>query len=284
MAASATPTIYDPKRLIAPTLLTTALVTQYTATAAEAGTKLGKCILANRGLSTFAKVWVRDISLGAGDAQFSPDETTDASDLGTADVTIFNTDAVAQGDEFFVGSAEKFSHIAFTLSQVQVGGTTLEIAYGSGAGNPGTYTALVALTADKLVDGTNLLKNTYGEISFVPPAGWVTTTPGSATAGYFIRLKMTAGTITTAPIGSTIFRGTTGPAKVTLHAVPSGGSADSTNMVASEIIVPPIGSGWGLTESSFLDGYMMNASDFLSAKCDVENQIIHHLSGIEMKD
>lgn len=283
MAASATPTTYDPKRLWTPLLLATVNQTAYTAAPGERGTKLSQIVLANGGPQAFAKVWQRDISVGY------IDQTAAASSLAAADVALFNTDSVAQADEFYVGNATKFSHILCLLSTLQVGGTTLDIAYGTTAGNPGTYTSLTA-AANNLIDGTSLLRQS-GEISFTPPVGtpWVTTTPGAAAAGYFIRLKFTAGPITTAPVGTQVLVGSRGAPLVTIYAVPKAGSAGLGNPLAYGLPLPSnsgissiFPSGGPAVDVIGSDGLIMSESDFLVALCSVENQVVMHGSGIEM--
>jgi len=272
MAAGNTPTKYDPKRLISPALLTTAIVAQYTATAAEAGTRLSKAILANTGLRDFDKVWDRDISVGFND------ETTDAASAVAADVTIFRTDAQTQGDEFYVGRASKFSHVMFSLSTVLVGATvTLEVAAWTGA----AWTVLTA-AADSLNDGSNVLKQS-GEVSFVPPAAWATTAVNGSTQ-FWIRFKVLTANPTTGPVGTQVRAGTKGTPRATLYMVPTGGSASANNIVALEVALPIAAGGYPILDVPALDGYVMDASDFLSAKCDVENQVVLHLAGIEMKD
>lgn len=158
------------------------------------------------GLLAFEQVWDRDVSVGYND------ETTDAGDVGTADVTIFRTDAQSQGDEFYVGHATKFGIISFVLSTALVGATvTLEVAYWDGA----AFTALTAVDND-LADGTNVLKNS-GEISFTPPSGWATTAVNGVTK-YYIRLKLGTANPGTAPVGTTVKLGTLGAPLVTAYA------------------------------------------------------------------
>ena len=160
--ATVQPTILDPKKLWGPTLLTTASVTQYTAPALEAGVQIGGILLTNIGLVDFAKVWHLDATVYV-------DETTDASDVGATDVSIFQTDSDSDGggagaaDRFYVGSATKFSHIAFILGQVGTGSPVLLAAYWNGS----AWTDLT-LATNNYVDGTNNLKQS-GELSFTAP-------------------------------------------------------------------------------------------------------------------
>lgn len=267
------PTKYDPKIPAGfPKLLTTAAIVQYTAPA-EAGARILKCTLANSGPIAFDKVWYRDISAGY------TDETADAFSPTAADVPIFDTDAQTEGDEFYIGDDAKFSHISFLLSTILVGATvTLVVAAWTGA----AWTTLTA-AADTLVDGTNVLKNTAGEISFTPPAAWATTAVNGSTM-YWIRLTLATANPSTGPVASTIIRGTTSVGKVTVHRVPSGGSAGVLNRMGYELIVPPYGVGWGVLPVTFLEEHVLNAGDFLSMKCSVENQFLHDLSAIEMQD
>lgn len=277
MAAVATPTILDPKRLWGPTFLTNAVATLYTAPAAEAGVQLGNILLTNIGLQDFARVWDRDISVGYND------ETADAADVDAADVTIFRTDAQAQGDEFYVGKAEKFSHIAFILSTILVGATvTLEVAYGTTAGDPGTYTVMT-LATNGLVDGTNVLKQS-GEISFVVPVAtpWVTTTPGGAAAGFFIRLKLGTANPSTGPIGTQVRCGTQTNPLVTLYHILAAGSPTVNNYLGLDMPMPSVP---GYPVPVTLGGvFIMNLSELISGKCDVENQVLVRGFGAELKD
>ena len=264
--ATTQPTIFDPKLLWGPTLLTTASVTQYTSPA-EAGTKISSILLTNIGLVDFAKVWHLD-------ATTYVDETTDASDVGATDVSIFQTDSSGLADRFYVGSATKFSHISFILGTLGTGTPTIVAAYWNGT----AWTDLT-LATNNYVDGTNNLKQS-GEISFNAPSDWVTVAVNTSTQ-FWIEIRVTAN-FTIAPVGKQVRQGTRTNPLVTIHHILAAGSASNSNLLASEM---PIASVQGAPIPVPLgDEFIINLSEIISAKSNTENQLLIRGSGIEMKD
>jgi hypothetical protein len=125
------------------------------------------------------------------------EETTDATDVGTADVTLF----AANGDALYVGSRYKFSHLICALSTLASADVTLTIQYWNG-------NAWTTLTATD--NTTGFRRNDL--LTWTPPADWGRTYkdgggnvfPGEKTPLYYVRLvRGNAGAIT-APIGTTI--------------------------------------------------------------------------------
>lgn len=271
----ATPTIFTPIA-VDPVLLTPTLATILSAGAN--GAVLDYLALVNAGPADFASVLQRDISVGY------TDRTAVAASIATGDVPMFVT-AYDAGDEFYVLSPSKYAALMIIMSVLQIGGTALEVAYGTTAGNPGTYTALTAANAN-LVDGTNLLKQS-GEITFDPTstqmvttAPWVTTTPNGVTAGYAIRLKMTAGPITTFPVASQIRCGSNGGVGASVYYVPSGGTAGDSNTVGKGITVP--GDGEMINIIRALEGrpWHMEPSSTIQGRAD-QPQVAIHIGGTD---
>jgi len=271
--ATVQPTILDPKRLWGPTLLTTASVTQYTAPAAEAGVQIDGIVLTNIGLIDFAKVWHLD-------ATTYVDETTDASDVGATDVSIFQTDSDSDGggagaaDRFYVGSATKFSHISFILGTLGTGSPVLLAAYWNGS----AWTDLT-LATNSYVDGTNNLKQS-GELSFVAPSDWATKDVNGSTQ-YYIELRTTA-VYTIVPVGTQVRQGTRTNPLVTIHHILAAGSASNANLLASEM---PVASIQGAPIPVPLgDTFVIDTSEIISAKSNTENQVLIRGFGSELKD
>ena len=265
--ATVQPTILDPKRLWGPTLLTTASVTQYTAPAAEAGVQIGGIVLTNIGLVDFAKVWHLDNTTYV-------DETTDASDVGTADVSIFQTDSSGAADRFYIGSATKFSHVSFILSTVGTGSPTIVAAYW----NSSAWTDLT-LATNSYVDGTNNLKQS-GELSFNAPSDWATKDVNGSTQ-YYIEIRVTAN-FTIAPIGTQVRQGTRTNPLVTLHHILAAGSASNANLLASEMPLPSVPG--APIPVPLGDTFVIDTSEIISAKSNTENQILIRGFGAEIKD
>lgn len=270
MAATATPTIIDPKVLRASQYLTTAIVTQYTAPAGEAGAMVRAGRVAYSGQKNFDKVWNYDASVGYGD------ETTDAASAAVNDVSIFQTDSAGLADRFYVGmTALKFSHIAFALGTIGTGTPAITAAYWNGS----AWTDLT-LVANNYVDATTALKLS-GELSFTPPASWATNAVNGVTA-YWIEIRVTAN-FTIVPLGNTVKMGTAYSPNVTFYKVPSGQSADDSRVICKTLYIPTDGSSVDARLLGLLDAYL-DAGDFIAAVCSAENIITFSADGAELKD
>ncbi len=231
----ASPSVWTPIA-VDPVTLTPTLATLYTAGAS--GAILDSILLANSGVKDVAKMWDYDLSVTTYN-----DRTAAANNAVTADVVMGRTDIKTQPDYLYFSSASLFTSLMFIISTRLVGATcTIEVAYGSTAGNPGTYTVMTAAT-NGLVDGTLVFTQIGGgEISWSDPTTWaipwVTTTPGAATAGYFIRIGILTADPTTIMIGSQCRIGTNGGVPTTVYYVPNGGTAGDGNVLAPAITVP----------------------------------------------
>jgi len=264
--ATVQPTIFDPKLLWGPTLITTTNAIFYTPPN-EAGVKINTILVTNVGLRNFDKVWHLDNTTYV-------DETTDATDVGATDVSIFQTDSSGAADRFYVGSAIKFSHVAFILGTLGTGSPTVVAAYWNGS----AWTDLTLLT-NNWVDGTNNLKQS-GEHSFTAPSDWATVAVNSSTQ-FYIEFRVTAN-FTIAPIGTQVRQGTRTNPLLTLYHVPTAQSAAIAYLLANEM---PLASVQGAPIPVPLgDEFIVNADEDITGLSNTENQLLIRASGVEMKD
>ena len=262
-----TPTTFTPLA-VDPVQLTPTIATLLTAGAN--GAVLDYIALVNTGLKDFEQVWDRDISVGYND------ETADSASVGTADVTIFRTDAQAQADEFIFGMAAKFTAAAFVLSTILAGATvTLEVSYSTGAG---TWTVM-SNAANNLVDNTNVLKNS-GEITWNDPgAGWVSAAVNGVSK-FYIRLRLLTANPSTGPVGTQVRCGSQGAVGATVYYVNSGGSVGDGTILAKGISVP--GDGVPINLLDMLRGrpWHMEPSSTIRALAD-QQQVTCHIGGTD---
>lgn len=161
------------------------------------------------------------------------DDTTDANDVGTADVALMPGDHPVVSDACFIGHAtEKFCMVSITISTVRTGTATLTWKYWDGT----AWTALGTF----FDASTGLTASTAAHIlRFVPPDDWAKNTAANGpdgNGGYFIKGEYTAITTVTAdPIGSilTVFPITTGATGVRVSSTSTYTKADMYAFTAS---------------------------------------------------
>ncbi len=108
----------------------------------------------------------------------------------------------AAGTAIVFGYPERFRELNFDLSKVASTGWSGVIEYVSAVGADGAPTAWKSLSV--LRDGTDGL-HAGGQITFDPPADWVSSKVAGGTQRlHQLRIRMTAGTATQAPIARTI--------------------------------------------------------------------------------
>jgi hypothetical protein len=114
----------------------------------------------------------------------------------------FNVNFGPAGQWTAIGYLEKFREMNVTLVSPAAAGWAGVWEYASAVdanGNPTAWTTLPLLA-----DGTNGMRQT-GTIAFDPPAGWPTATIGGSDRLFYVRLRVTAGTATQAPVLKTVF-------------------------------------------------------------------------------
>jgi hypothetical protein len=106
------------------------------------------------------------------------------------------------GQALDIGYTEQFNEINFALTRGKQSGFSFVIEYPTAvdaSGNPTAWKALPLVS-----DGTDGLSKS-GEVTFDPPAGWVTAVvPGSTARLYYVRVRTVTGTAATAPVAMTI--------------------------------------------------------------------------------
>lgn len=119
------------------------------------------------------------------------DYTADAQDTGTNDVLINSSDQATQG--ILIGSDEKFSMVAFDISQALHAGAsgtaTFTFYYTQMQSGGATWTALTSITPT----GSNFTATGATAVVFIPPWDWVTKaldeTSATSTALYWIKIR-----------------------------------------------------------------------------------------------
>lgn len=127
------------------------------------------------GMQDFDQMWAYD-----GTSAYT-DETTDINDVGTADVTITNSN----GAIWYFGYDYKFNHMVVQVSTAQVGGTIVWEYY-----NGSTWATLT-------VAGV-LTAAAWARLTWAMPTDMASTSVNSVTK-YYVRMRVSA-TFTTAPI------------------------------------------------------------------------------------
>ncbi len=118
------------------------------------------------------------------------DDTTDFNDAGAGDVALLPLLGPTVGDGIAIGHTEKFCKIKLTLSQERTGTATITLQYWDGD----SWESVTTVEDDSA--GWSTGTSTY-LTHFVPPSDWVANTAAnspSGTAGYFVRMIMTAKT------------------------------------------------------------------------------------------
>lgn len=134
-----------------------------------------------------------DLALADDGGSFT-DETTEANDASTDDVTLLPA-AEATSDAYYFGERYKFGQLYITIGQAGVGNTIVWEYY-----NGSTWATVPGLT-----DGTSGLTagtSSYA-VSFTPPTDWARTTVDGKRA-YWIRIRCTAASFTTQPLATTV--------------------------------------------------------------------------------
>lgn len=263
-----TPTIWTPWRT-APDWVPTSATTIKTINAA--GGVLNYLIVQNRGQQTFGKVWIRNIAgtHGAINAGYN-DRTTEAGNDTLADVELFQTDSVAQGDEVYLGFAAQWNAMSFLLS---TNGTNSTVTWAYSAGG-GTFTTL---TPD--ADGTNNLRQS-GVVKFTPPGGWATDTVNGVGSLYWIRIKNSTAEFGVAPVATKVLPGLLTPL-VSAYLVPSGGSAEDKNALCRNIPIMADGAPHNVLAEGGIDFVDCLGSDFIQVVCDAYQQVHYWAGGLE---
>jgi hypothetical protein len=128
----------------------------------------------------------------------------------------FNVTLGGAGTTTAVGYTEKFREMNVTLARGAAAGWTGVWEYASAVDANGQPTAWKTLPL--LRDGTQALKQT-GQITFDPPADWVTASVGGSDRLYYVRLRVTAGADGQAPELQTVF------GRDYVNGVPNGGTS-----------------------------------------------------------
>ena len=129
----------------------------------------------------------------ADDGGVFTDETTEANNATTGDMTLLPASA-AQDDAYYFGGLVPFARLNLTISQVGTGTYTLAWEFWNGT----AWTAVSNLT-----DNTTNWKTTgTNSVVFDRPTTWATTTIGGVGPMYFLRAVVDAGTVTQQPLGT----------------------------------------------------------------------------------
>ena len=131
------------------------------------------------------------------------DQTADANDADANDWTIFPAGTAADYPAF--GFRQKFKKLIVNVGTAGAGTYTVPAAnwqYWNGT----TWASLAGLT-----DGTTGFKTAgTNNVTFTVPTDWTPTSLGGSASLYYIRAVKDTGTVTTAPLGTQAFIGTTG--------------------------------------------------------------------------
>lgn len=129
------------------------------------------------------------------------DETTEANEATSDDMTLFPAVPAAGVDRYNIGAESPFGRVDFDISTVGTGTYTVVFEYFNG-------TSFVALSG--VVDGTTNFKTSgLNSVSFTIPSDWAETTIDGQGPFFFIRAEIQAGTVTAVPLGEQAFLGGT---------------------------------------------------------------------------
>lgn len=141
------------------------------------------------------------------------DQTTDANDAGANDWTIFPAGTTA--DSAPIGYRQKFKKLVMNVGTAGVGAYTVAWQYWNGA-----WTALSGVS-----DGTTSFKTAgTNNVTFTVPTDWVATSLNGSASLYYIRALKDTGSVSTAPLGTQGFIGSTGATLAQVN-IAGGGSA-----------------------------------------------------------
>lgn len=122
------------------------------------------------------------------------DETTDFGDAGAGDVNLLPLLGPTVGDGIAIGHTEKFCKLKLTTSQARTGTATITLQYWDGDSWESVTTVEDDSVGWSATAGAHI-------VHFVPPSDWAANTAAnspSGSAGYFVRMIMTAKTDVTA--------------------------------------------------------------------------------------
>lgn len=125
------------------------------------------------------------------------DQTADANDAGTNDMTLFHSSPTAE-DKYYFGGKTPFSKLVLNIGQAGVGSWTIVWEYWDG-----DSWEQLTLVGHQLNDGTNQFKNSgTNNVTFSPPTDWAASSENSITA-YWIRARLSVYTsMDTQPLGT----------------------------------------------------------------------------------
>lgn len=132
----------------------------------------------------------------ADDGGVFTDETTEANENTTGDVTLLPASAAAD-DAYYFGFATPFSDLKLVISQAITGTATITWEYWNGS----AWTALTVAGA-----GADLETAGTQPVTFTAPSDWATTTVNSQGPFYFVRL-VTDGAHTQQPLATRVHVG-----------------------------------------------------------------------------
>lgn len=133
------------------------------------------------------------------------DETTDAADAGTGDVTV--TEPFDSSDALFVGYAKRFCAIEINMTTAGAGDAVEAETLWEYSTGTDTWSSLEAAGIE-LTDSSAALTTGTGTyiVSFIPPSDWAKTPVDGGTSMYFVRMRGTANDVynTTTPTMATV--------------------------------------------------------------------------------
>ena len=126
------------------------------------------------------------------DGGVNTDRTALARDRGAADFNVFPASPVVNVDQFYWASIEPFTELKTQVDTAGAGGYTLTWEYWNGA-----WVTLTTTQADDFSStGNNFLR-------FAEPGDWAVTAVSGVTGSYYyVRVRWTAGSMSTSPIGA----------------------------------------------------------------------------------